>query len=304
MKCPVCGNINNFIYIESINDLETGLEYKIYKCPECSLEFSSPMKSALPSHYEKFEEYFERWEFKKALNFISSKKAKIIDIGCGEGHFLNLARKKGFDVFGIDFNENAIKVAKEKFCIENVYPYTLEEFIEKFPDEKFDFVFFFHLLEHLEDPLNFMKNIKKILKEDGYIAFSLPNPKRFSLHSNFREEWDFPPHHLTRWNEKSINKLLNITGFELIKKEESLKISEILGIIMVKMSFGIIKKLSSEEKSISIDTNIKKGKIFLINILKEIKKFMLYTLALYNFLKLKKKGLKSISILIIARIKK
>jgi len=306
MKCPLCGNTNNFIHIESINDPETALEYKMYRCPECSLEFSFPMKSAPPSHYEKFERYFERWEFKKVLDLVPFKKAKIIDIGCGEGYFLKLAKEKGFEVFGIDFNENAIKIAKEKFGIENLYPYTLEEFMEKFPNEKFDFVCFFHLLEHLEDPLNFMKNIKKILKEDGYIAFSLPNPKRFFLYFNFREEWDFPPHHLTRWNEKSIDKLLNILGFELIKKEyEPLKIKEILeGIIMIKTSFGIIKKLEDEKEGSLVNNEQKRKKKFLINILKEIKRFILYPFSLYNFIKLKKKGIYGTAMLIIAKIKK
>ena len=306
MKCPLCKNMNNFEYLESKIDFEMNLEYKIYKCLDCELEFSEPMEPAPSFHYEKFEWYFERWEFKETLKFFYNKKVKILEIGCGEGYFLNLAKKKGFDVFGIDFNKKAIKVAKEKFGVEKVYPYTLEEFMEKFPNEKFDIVCFFHLLEHLEDPLNFMKNIKKILKEDGYIVFSLPNPKRFSLYFNLREGWDFPPHHLTRWNEKSLNKLLNITGFELIKKEdEPLKIKEILGIIiMVKISFGIIKKLRDKEDAVSINTDIKKGGKFLINILREIKKFMLYPIAFYNFLKLKEKNLTRNSMLIIARKKR
>jgi 2-polyprenyl-3-methyl-5-hydroxy-6-metoxy-1,4-benzoquinol methylase len=298
MKCPLCGNTNNFIYIESIED------YKIYKCPECFLEFSFPLKSAPPSHYEKFEKYSERWEFEKVLDFIPFKNAKILDIGCGEGYFLKLAKEKGFEAFGIDFNEKAIEIAKEKFGLKNVYPYTIEEFIEKFPNEKFDIICFFHLLEHLDDPLKFMKNIKKILKENGYIAFSLPNPKRFSLYFNLRETWDFPPHHLTRWDEKSINKLLNITGFEIFKKEyEPLKIKEILeGGIMIKKSFGIIKKL--EDKKDLINNKQKIRRRFLINILKKIKKFILYPFALYNFIKLKKKGIYGTNMLIIAKIKK
>jgi 2-polyprenyl-3-methyl-5-hydroxy-6-metoxy-1,4-benzoquinol methylase len=298
MKCPLCGNTNNFIYIESIED------YKIYKCPECFLEFSFPLKSAPPPHYKKFEKYFERWEFKKVLDFIPFKNAKILDIGCGEGYFLKLAKEKGFEAFGIDFNEKAIEIAKEKFGLKNVYPYTIEEFIEKFPNEKFDIICFFQLLEHLDDPLKFMKNIKKILKENGYIAFSLPNPKRFSLYFNLREPWDFPPHHLTRWDEKSINKLLNITGFEILKKEyEPLKIKEILeGGIMIKKSFGIIKKLEDKKDLINNKQKIKRR--FLINILKKIKKFILYPFALYNFIKLKKKGIYGTSMLIIAKIKK
>lgn len=96
----------------------------------------------------------------------------------------------------------------------------LEDFLKKYPDERFDLVCFYHVLEHLENPAEFLANIKKILNPGGYIAFSFPNPHRLDLTLLKREKWDYPPHHLTRWNEKSTEYLLNKTGYTKIFSEQ------------------------------------------------------------------------------------
>lgn len=149
MIYPLCGNKKNFKYIESVFSNEMNIKYEIFKCKNCEIEFSNPMKSAPPSHYQKVEYYSYRWEFIEFLKFFKifkNKKLKILDIGCGEGHFLYLAQKNGFEVVGIDINEKAIKVAKEKFGIKRVYPFDLSEFIKNFPEEKFDIICAFHLI--------------------------------------------------------------------------------------------------------------------------------------------------------------
>jgi len=178
MNCPLCGNRNNFRYIESVFSEEVNIKYEIFKCPRCKIEFSNPMKSAPPSYYEKVEDYDYRyghkWEFIEFLKFFKifkNKKLKILDIGCGEGHFLYLVQKNGFEVVGIDINEKAIKVAKEKFGIKRVYPFDLSEFIKNFPEEKFDIICAFHLIEHLEDLISFLFKVREILKEKVFLFF-------------------------------------------------------------------------------------------------------------------------------------
>lgn len=220
MNCPLCGNRRYFKFIECVYSQEMKIQYKIFRCKNCGIEFSEPMKSASSSHYQESEWYGERWEFYETLKFFKGERGKILDIGCGESHFLNLAKKENFEIVGIDFNEEAIRRAKEKFGFERVYPFTLEEFMKKFPSEKFDMICAFQIIEHLENPVDFVLKLRKILRENGFFVFSLPNPERFQARIKWeREQWDFPPHHLTRWSNKSIQVLLEKTGFKILLKK-------------------------------------------------------------------------------------
>ncbi len=303
MNCPLCGNKKSFKFIESSYSHELAIEYKIFKCKNCELEFSIPMKSAPPSHYERYEWYGERWEFFETLKFLKGKKLKIMDIGCGEGYFLNLAKKMGFEVVGIDFNKKAIEIAKEKFGIERVYPFTIEEFIEKFPDEKFDVICAFHLIEHLENPLDFIFKFKKILNKQGFFIFSIPSDRRISVKLKRREEFDYPPHHLTRWNDKSIKFLAGKTGFEIIKiKDEDCSLNSILNHLMQTIHFNLTKKFCKKENSFT--KNFKCDELNgSINKIIKIKKFLFLPLAFILYFPIKFLKIKEQDKLVIAKKK-
>lgn len=138
----------------------------------------------------------------------------MLDIGCGSGDFLVTARENGYNVHGIDFDRRAIEIGSERFGLANLYYGTLEDFIQDNTSGQFDVITFFEVLEHLEEPLQFFYYIKKILKTGGFIAFSVPNRKRWIKNSVW---FDYPPHHLTRWSQESIKKFLERNNFEIIR---------------------------------------------------------------------------------------
>lgn len=115
-KCPTCST-----YVDDINFLEKYLfpfnkqEYKLYHCPNCDLQWWGPLKM-VPKFYE--NETFETYKFfhlgiRKKLAYYQEdffrtfpiKKGKLLDIGCGDGVFLEYAQKFGFEVYGIDFDK-------------------------------------------------------------------------------------------------------------------------------------------------------------------------------------------------------
>lgn len=296
MNCPLCSNKVNFELVESRGN------YKIFRCSECSIEFSEPMNPANSEFYHETEWYGERWEFLETLNFLKDRAKKILEVGCGEGYFLFLAIKHGFEVIGLDFNEKAIKVAKKKLPLCKIYPWTLEEFLRKFPEEKFDAICFFHLLEHLEDPVGFVSNIKKILNQGGFVIFSLPSTKRIEFFISGREKWDYPPHHLTRWNSIAVEKLFKITGLKNIySKIEPLSVNRIHRITFSRIRLGALNRFlgTSEENQGGSDHLFK---MHLISILVRIKTVLLFPLAYCYYLYYKIKGLSGQSILYIARV--
>ena len=211
--CPCCGASGGF----SVQDKVKG--YTLLHCPKCDLVFSDPMKNPGGEWYneayvirhsaidDRIRDYY-KWT-------VSSLpvRGKLLDIGCGEGIFVNYTRKKGFDSFGIDFSEHALNLGREMFGLNTVYNYSLDELKKKEGTEPFDIITFFEVLEHLDRPKDFLEEIRPLLARKGYIAASVPNRLRWPVD----EFNDFPPHHLTRWSEKSLRFFLESSDFEVVK---------------------------------------------------------------------------------------
>jgi len=95
-----------------------------------------------------------------------------------------------------------------------VHANSLEQFIASDGGARFEAVLFFHLLEHLPDPFRFLTICRSVMSHDGILILSVPNERRLFLKIG-REWWDKPPHHLTRFSETGLRRLLERTGFEV-----------------------------------------------------------------------------------------
>lgn len=215
--CPVCRIEKDFSFVEQCG------EYRLYRCLACDLVFSDPMKSEGPKWYDKA--YFVRhiavddrimWYFSWTIKHVPHR-GKLLDVGCAEGTFVSYVAKKGFDAHGIDFSAESIEAGKRRFGLTTLSATTLEEFSFTNPPEIFDVITFFDVLEHVESPLAFLAGIKSLLKRGGFISLSVPNRDRWPI----REFVDYPPNHLTRWNERALRKLLETSGFHILKMEQS-----------------------------------------------------------------------------------
>jgi len=142
-------------------------------------------------------------------------KSKILDLGCGEGAFVNYAAEQGFDAWGLDFSEAMINAAKTRYPKAKFFVGTLDDFIKQHPGEKFDAVAMFEVVEHLSDPLKTINDTRGILAPGGSLLFSVPNRDRWPI-SDFG---DNPPNHLTFWNETSLSNFIKSSGFDLRKIE-------------------------------------------------------------------------------------
>ncbi len=225
LKCPICfGLIDISKFLREY--FFENRSYKLYHCLNCDIQFWWPleMKSDL---YEKefLEMYSIMHKGRKKLSphhrpffkFFPIKKGKLLDIGCGDGVFLQYAREIGFDVYGIDLDKKSIEACKRNFGLENVYYSTLRDFGVFCKEEKlqFDVITFFEVLEHQNDPLEFIQLVKQILKPDGLIAGSVPNRDRLFVEICRVDKVDFPPHHFLWFSEKSIRKFLIRHGFQI-----------------------------------------------------------------------------------------
>lgn len=270
MNCLVCESLDIEIF-----DYKEG--YKMMKCANCGLIFSNPM---IPQQDYSQEITHDRWEFYIMRGYIlrkfGSSLLKVFELGCGDGRFLKKLRDMGYECYGIDLNPNSISRAKNMGLV-NVYVAKLDENFTSNFKEYFDVVFAFHVIEHIEDIKNVIKNIAQILKAKGLLFLSVPNPERLSKRF-FIESWDNPPYHLTRWSKESLKLLLEKEGLrvlEIIEEPLTLK-SAYIYIVDVREYFGRIvhrlKKIyhgggnivttqqiiNSEKKIIKLDNYLKK----------------------------------------------
>jgi SAM-dependent methyltransferase len=96
----------------------------------------------------------------------------LLDIGCGYGFFLKIADEKGWKAVGVDVDPKGIAYAKEHLQV-NALLGDIREL--NFPDGSFDLVTLWNVVDFVPNPLDFLSEIRRVLKEDGYLFIRTPN---------------------------------------------------------------------------------------------------------------------------------
>jgi len=250
LECFVCNfrsNAENFDYLYHHD------KWDLYKCSKCTFQFWWPIEQAPHIYFEKEYKTFADiqtkpnfgFNHKIALKLIPLKKGKLLDVGCGDSLFLPKIQQRGFEAWGIDFNRRAIEKAKKLFRLENLYPLSIYDFI-RFPKlPRFDLITFFEVIEHIGDPRKFIITVKTLLNKNGFIIFSVPDADTYG---RWEETVNVPPHHLTRWTEKTLKIFLSNNGFLCVNYKKINRIDSgcLLMNILLKF-FRFINPLRADE---------------------------------------------------------
>ncbi len=179
------------------------------------------------------------------------KGGRILDVGCYIGAFLNVAMQNGWSCYGVEPSSVVSAYAKEKYGIE-VFPGFLQD--ARFPDNHFDVVVMFHVLEHLPSPRETLKEILRILKPDGLLAIEVPDIDH-PVHRMIKKPcWLFVPGHLFYFSPRTLKKLLRSEGFEMIKSKASYKV------IDLKRLLQLLSKLIGANRSNSLSKCVERRK--------------------------------------------
>ena len=249
----------SILLTEMIDRDEIPANIHMDRCDDCGLEFANPMFVAESQWYSEIEEYgIRQWDFERCFQDLKPN-SHILEIGCGEGHFLDLAISKGHSCMGLDFNRRAIKVAKSKKL--EAYCWDLKELKSNLQDRKFDAVVFFHVIEHLDDLTMFFQDLHSVMPQGSSLHFTCPAPNRWTMNLEEikvggREGWDYPPHHQIRWNKVASEQVLTKFGWKLQKYIEEpfdwKGLSNILACKRIKQSGLELSMLSPLERKIRI----------------------------------------------------
>lgn len=137
------------------------------------------------------------------------KEGKILDVGCNNALYLYLLKNLGWQVWGVEIDRNACKLAKELDI--NAFCGDLEK--ANFPESFFDVVRFNQVLEHIPYPKKTIDEAKRILKKDGKIYISVPNTRSFAFFL-FREMW-LGTGHVQGFSPRSIRYLCGDLGLRI-----------------------------------------------------------------------------------------
>jgi len=230
MNCRLCNSSElSIYYTQGIWD-----QFKFYKCNECKLVNLDMSEGIDQGKYS--VEYIDpdNMQHKKnkdqlaTYNFIKrniSKRGNYLDIGCGNGKLLQLAKADNWDVHGIELSQSFAEKIKERLDID----VTVVNFMDYQTEVKYDLLTLRHVLEHLPDPVLAMKKMNSFLNEGAYAELEFPNIEGLTFKvrrfldklgiSKKKYEENYKPGHCHEFSKKSFNYLLSKTGFELVKWE-------------------------------------------------------------------------------------
>ncbi|MFT5848388.1 class I SAM-dependent methyltransferase, partial [Psychroserpens sp.] len=134
-----------------------------------------------------------------------SEEKKLLDMGCGTGDFLQVAKDNNWSVSGIEPNENARTIANEKT---NNSVFNIEHLL-KFESHSFDVITLWHVLEHLPKLQSHIEIFESLLKPNGRLVIAVPNYKSYDAthYKNFWAAFDVP-RHLWHFSQTSISRVV------------------------------------------------------------------------------------------------
>ena len=149
----------------------------------------------------------------KLIRNVLKKESSLVDIGCAEGLFLQESKKHVNNVYGIEPTKSYAAYAKEKMNLD-ILQGTLENL--ECPDNSFDIVTMFHVLEHLSSPSQALTKIYSWLKKNGHIVIEVPDIESpTAQYKGLNWELIYPEHRFY-FSPTSLQHLLKKNNFEIV----------------------------------------------------------------------------------------
>ena len=141
------------------------------------------------------------------------RKGRLLDVGCGNGRFLSLMRTAGWEVAGVENDPVTARNVRDHLRIA-VTEGNLSD--ARFPNASFDAVTLSHLIEHVYDPVELLRECRRILKPGGKLVIVTPNSHSLA-HRLFGKSWrDLdPPRHLFVFSPSTIGSCSQKAGFRV-----------------------------------------------------------------------------------------
>lgn len=236
--CAFCGSSHLELKLGPV--LRCGARYSVYYCQECAvgLTWPRPDEKTLARLYAPGEyrleqgkrfiapveflfELHKRWLIRRIGS--GSRAGRLLDVGCGSGFLASLFAGAGWDVTGVERDDDTAVHARETYRIRVVTDMAAAEGL-------FDLVMVNHVLEHLDQPLQLLEKCRGLLAPGGKLVVAVPNFS--SLQAAVGAEGWFHldlPVHLFHFSEQGLVNLLQRAGFRVVERSHADWIQNIYG---------------------------------------------------------------------------
>lgn len=207
--CPGCTSERSLTF-----GTKSGLVVK--QCARCATLYSD----SAPAAEDFYDDYYAHTDVPEFFNlrldqivgrFSRYRQSnRLLDVGFGAGSMLDAAARAGWDVHGVEVSGRAVEDVTRRHS--NVRKATLAE--ARYPDAHFDVVLASELLEHLEDPAGFAREVMRILRPKGLLWATTPHARGIAARV-LKMEWSVisPADHLQLFSIRGVRMLMARAGF-------------------------------------------------------------------------------------------
>jgi len=234
-NCPGCESTQLVKQFEAKDYTVSQNSFGICACADCGLHVTNPRpKADEAGYFYKSDTYISHSDtqvglvnklyhavrnitLKQKVGWIQSDQKgnkQLLDIGCGNGHFLHACQQAGWNITGMELDpETAARAAA--LVAEPIYPN-----LDAIPaDKQFELITLWHVLEHVYELDAYFAFFKKRIQPAGKLLLALPNSKSYDA-TYFKEYWAAydVPRHIYHFNPETIQFVAKKHGFTLAQQ--------------------------------------------------------------------------------------
>jgi 2-polyprenyl-3-methyl-5-hydroxy-6-metoxy-1,4-benzoquinol methylase len=244
LDCPLCGANNFSVKYEAQLDgaedafhylTEKPCHYRVVTCNECGLAYSTPIFSeekiielykncAIEEAVGETEDAAIRTNMRRYLDRLSrdsgKRSGKLLDVGCGPGHLLEEARKRGYDAVGVDPSAEAVKHVQARLGKNSAInaPYSKE----LFPENSFDLITLVHVIDHVVEPKKLLETMRYHLKPGGHVFIATHNIDSWLAKLTGKGFIAWSVQHITYYTPGTLREMTRRAGFSPVSTRGSL----------------------------------------------------------------------------------
>ena len=218
LSCPCCDTLYPATGMAA-------LSRTILSCPECGTgrTLPSPISDAVgdeiwintygSSRLKRRSVWFAEARNRVGWLQLFAPEGCLLEVGTGTGEFLKTAQDEGYDVYGVEPSGWATQHARELGV--PVVEGFLDDWVAKYPGLKPDVIAFWHVLEHVHDPVGFLTDVASLLRPGGIVLLEVPNfASSDAARLGVRWRGADPDEHVFQYTAKGITKILDKAGLD------------------------------------------------------------------------------------------
>lgn len=225
IDCPVCGSPDSEFLFEKD-------WFRHVRCRACSMVYMNPRMNQAATHSfynsnvnaiyneTKFDQVSDSTTMDDLLNldnlrlldsFRGGEKGLLLEVGSAKGYFLSRAREAGYTVHGLELNRPNYEYSRKQLG-DTILDKDLSD--AHYEDNKFDVVYMRDVIEHIPDPMSFLREVNRVVKPGGVAFFDTHNVDGW-IYKIARERHTvfFGFEHPNHWSPRSLGKALSQSGF-------------------------------------------------------------------------------------------